>query len=90
MEGQGLEAFCRARRDEGDGDVRQGFAALNMHESLGMTREEVALALIMQESQNQRRRCVGCARQKQNGVGSFAYAGSSSFFVSNPLTRRHS
>ena len=54
MEGQGPEAFCRSRRDEGDGDVRQGFAALNMHESLGMTREEGALALIIQASQNQR------------------------------------
>ena len=52
MEGQGPEAFCGTRRDERDGDVRQGFAALNMHESLGMTREEGALALIMQTSQN--------------------------------------
>ena len=46
MEGQELEAFRRALRDERDGDVRYRFAAVNMHENLGMTREEVALALM--------------------------------------------
>ena len=38
--------FRRALRDERDGDVRYRFAAVNMHENLGMTREEVALALV--------------------------------------------
>ncbi len=46
MEGQELEAFRRARRDERDGYVKHRFAAVNMHENLGMTREEVALALM--------------------------------------------